>query len=253
MTKNLNGKVALVTGGNSGIGRATVVAFANAGAKVVIAARRVPESEATVSEIRENGGEGIFVPTDVSISEDVQALISKTLDTYGRVDYAVNNAGVEDMLLPTHLCTEENWDRVINTNLKGVFLCMKYEITQMLQQGGGSIVNITSVAGMRGFPGFPAYSASKGGLIQLSRTAALEYADANVYINVVCPGGVDTPLVERVFARAEELNMEHVNPHPLQKVAQPEEVAEHILFVAANAAPHMVGHNFIIDDGWSIQ
>jgi NAD(P)-dependent dehydrogenase (short-subunit alcohol dehydrogenase family) len=169
------------------------------------------------------------------------------------LDIAVNNAGVEDILLPTHLCTEENWDRVVGINLKGAFLCMKHEITQMLQQGGGAIVNITSVAGLRGFPGFPAYSASKGGLVQLTRTAALEYADANIRINAVTLGGVETPMIGRIFARARELEMESINPHPLQKVAKADEAAKYILWLASEITLYMIGHNMVVDGGWSIQ
>lgn len=253
MTENIKGKVVLVTGGSSGIGKAAALAFADEGAKVVVASRGVPMGEETVAEIREKGGEAIFVPTDVSINSDVEALIAKIIETYGSLDIAVNNAGVEDILLPTHLCTEENWDRVVGINLKGAFLCMKHEITQMLQQGGGAIVNITSVAGLRGFPGFPAYSASKGGLVQLTRTAGLEYADANIRINAVTLGGVETPMIGRIFARAQELKMEQINPHPLQKVVKPEEAAKYILWLAADTTPYMVGHNMVVDGGWSIQ
>ena len=176
MTKQFEGKVALVTGAASGIGRASALAFARGGAKTVVADVLVEGGEETVRIIKEAGGDALFVRTDVSKAAEVETLIQKIVETYGRLDYAHNNAGIAGADAPTADCTEENWDHTIAINLKGVWLCMKYEIPQMLRQGGGAIVNTASTAGLVGLEGSPAYCASKGGVVQLTRAAALDYA-----------------------------------------------------------------------------
>ncbi len=225
MDKQLEGKVALVTGASSGIGRATALAFAREGAKVVVADVQVEGGHETERMIKEAGAEAIFVKTDVSDAAEVERLINRAIGTFGRLDCAHNNAGIEGITAPTADCTEENWDRIININLKGVWLCMKYEIPQMPKQGSGAIVNTASVAGLVGFQGSPAYCASKGGIIQLTRTAALEYATKGIRINAVCPGVIRTPMVERVTGGKPEAEAQFIALEPVGRMGTPEEIA----------------------------
>ena len=253
MTKQFGGKVALVTGGSSGIGRATASAFAGEGANVVVADVLVEGGGETVRMIKEAGGEAIFVKTDVSKATEVEALIKKIVETYGRLDCAINNAGIEGTMAPTADCTEENWDRTININLKGVWLCMKYEIPQMLKQGGGTIVNTASVAGLVGLQGLPAYCASKGGVVQLTRTAALEYARAGIRVNAVCPGVIRTPMVDRLIAAQPEMEEALTAMEPVGRTGKPEEVAEAVVWLCSDAASFVTGHAMVVDGGFVAQ
>lgn len=238
----LQGKVALVTGGSSGIGRATALAFAREGAKVIIAARRVREGEETVRMIVDAGGEASFVKTDVSRSAEVGALVSKAVETYGRLDCAFNNAGIVRIPGATEEWAEENWDRVIAINLTGVWLCMKYEVQQMLKQGRGAIVNNSSAAGFRGSAANPAYSASKHGVIGLTKSIALKYAKQGIRVNAVCPGWVRTPMLamptEQLIAK-----------QPNGRLGEPQEVAEAVVWLCSDAASLVIGHAMIMDGG----
>ena len=250
MDKQFEGKVALVTGGASGIGRATALAFARAGAKVVVADIAVEAGRETLRMIEETGGDAVFVRTDVSQADEVEALIEQALEAYGRVDCAVNNAGVIGEMAPTAKCTEENFDQVIGTNLRGTWLCMKHEIAHMLERGGGVIVNMSSVSGIRGLPDFPAYAASKAGILQLTRTATLEYAKWGIRINAICPGTIDTPMVAGVVAARPELEQEFLALHPMGRIGKPEEVAEAALWLCSDAASFVTGHALAVDGGY---
>ncbi len=250
MTMELEGKVGLVTGGTSGIGRETAVLFARVGARVVVAGRRVQEGEETIELIRASGGDGLFVKTDVSKAAEVDQLVQKTVEKFGRLDVAFNNAGVEGVLSPIIRQSEEDWDRTIAINLKGVWLCLKYEIRQMLKQGGaGAIVNMASVLGLVGSVGAAAYSASKHGVIGLTQTAALENAKGGIRINAVCPGFIETPMANRIF-RAPGAHKYIVSCHPIGRLGRPTEVAEAVVWMCSDRASFMTGQSLVLDGGF---
>lgn len=246
----LEGKVVLVTGGGSGIGRASALAFVREGAKAVISDVDIDGGEETIHKIKEVGGEAIFFKADVSEASEVETLINKTIEKYRRLDCAHNNAGVvERVLAPTADCTVEEWDRVINTNLKGVFLCMKYEIPQMIKQGEGCIVNTASVNGLIGNRNIPAYCASKHGVVGLTKTAALEYAHAGVRINAVCPGAIRTPMGEHFTFGNQEYEAQLIAKHPIGRLGIPEEVAEAVVWLCSKAASFITGDALVVDGG----
>jgi NAD(P)-dependent dehydrogenase (short-subunit alcohol dehydrogenase family) len=255
MARGIAGKTALVTGGASGIGKMTAIAFAREGAKVVVATdKNITGAEETVRLIREAGGEGIFIKCNVAIEHEVEELVSRTVDLFGRLDLAFNNAGVGPdgkrvPVLPVIDLTEEIWDKTIDVNLKGAFFCMKHEIRQMLKQGqGGSIVNTASIGGMKFIPNFGAYAASKAGLIGLTKTAALEYADRGIRINVVCPGPTDgTLLLENLLACNPEQGLE--NGIPMGRVARTEEIANATLWLCSDDASFITGQALSVDGG----
>ena len=250
MTKELEGKTALVTGGTSGIGRDTAVLFAKAGAKVVIAGRREVEGNESVEFVRAAGGEALFVKADVSKAAEVENLVKKTVEKFGRLDVAFNNAGIEGKPAPIISQSEDDWDRTININLKGVWLCLKYEIRQMLKQGGGgAIVNMASVLGLTGWAGNATYSASKHGVIALTKAAALENARNRIRVNAVCPAVIETAMGERAFG-APEVKKYAIGLHPLGRFGKPMEVAEAVLWMCSERASFMTGQPLILDGGF---
>jgi len=247
------GKVALVTGASSGIGRATALAFAREGAKVVVADVTVEGGEETVAQVKNAGGEAIFVKTDVSKAVEVEALVAKAVATYGRLDCAHNNAGIAGKAKTIVDDTEDNWDRILAINLKGVWLCMKYEIAHMLKQGGGAIVNTVSGAGLIGVRRGGAYVASKHGVVGLTKTAALEYAKAGIRVNCVCPGPIDTPMLQGIGGSNQVVIERMVAAQPGGRLGQPAEIAEAAVWLCSDAASFVTGLPMPVDGGYTAQ
>jgi NAD(P)-dependent dehydrogenase (short-subunit alcohol dehydrogenase family) len=240
--------VALVTGGSSGIGRATAIAFAREGAKVVVSDMADGLGEETVAMIRAAGGEARYARCDVRNALEVETLVSGTVRAYGRLDVAFNNAGIEGSMAPIAELSEESWQRVLNVNLTGAFLCMKYELARMLKQGSGSIVNNASVLGHLGFANAAAYSAAKHGLLGLTRCAALEYSAKGIRVNAVCPGFIVTPLPERARSTAGSPAIEDLDAG--KRMGRPEEVAEAVLFLSSSKASFIAGQPLLVDGGY---
>ncbi len=249
MNMTLGGKVALVTGGGSGIGRASALVFAREGAKVVVADVVVEGGEETVTMIRQAGGEAVFVQADVSKATQVETLIRKAVETYDTVHCAHNNAGIAGIMGPTDKCTEENWDMIINTNLKSIWLCMKHEIPEMLKHGAGVIVNTASTAGLVGSPYAPAYAASSHGIVGLTKTAALEYAKTGIRINSVCPGVIRTPMIESHIRSNPEVEARLIAACPVGRMGTPDEVAEVVVWLCSESASFVTGHAMVVDGG----
>ena len=252
MKRQFAEKVALVTGASSGIGKVTALEFAREGAKVVVAARRMSESEQTVREIKQQGGEAIFVQTNVSNHDSIRAMVAKTIDTYGRLDCAFNNAGIAgDVFLPTADHTEENWDNVIDTNLKGVWLCMKYQIPEMLKNGCGAIVNNSSVYGLKASThGHMPYAVSKHGLIALTKTAAHEYAKRGIRVNAVCPGWTHSEALDSALETNPDLMGLIKQWVPMERVAETVEIARVVLWLCSDESSYITGQALAPDGGW---
>jgi NAD(P)-dependent dehydrogenase (short-subunit alcohol dehydrogenase family) len=248
----LEGKIALVTGAASGIGRATSLVMAREGARVVVSDINAEGGEETLSAIKDLGGQGIFIHADVSKAEDVQALVAGAVETYGRLDCAYNNAGIEGFMEGRlHEYPEDIWDRLIDINLKGVWLCLKYEIPRMLEQGGGAIVNTASAAGLVGSRRLSAYVASKHAVVGLTKAAALEYARDGIRVNAVCPGIIDTPMVQRLIAGRQTDDEEP--QHPVGRLGAPEEIAESVAWLCSDAASLVTGAAMAVDGGFTAQ
>ena len=253
MAGQLDGKVALITGAGSGIGRASALAFAREGAKVAVADIVVEGGEETVRMVKEAGGEAFFIKVDVSNAAEVEAMVNTVVDTYGRIDCAYNNAGIEGRLASTDEYPEDVFDKVIDINLTGVWLCMKYELPHMLKQGSGAIVNTASGAGLIGVAGMSAYVASKHGVVGLTKTAALEYAKSGIRVNSVCPGLIQTPMVERITADQPQLGEALVAAEPVGRTGKPEEIAESVVWMCSDAASFVTGHAMSVDGGFVAQ
>ncbi len=250
--KRLEGKVAIVTAAGSGIGRASAQAFAREGARVVVSDIAPDSGKETVQSIETLGGEAIFVEADASRRPDIERLISETVDRFGRIDCAHNNAGIAESPVLTADLEEEEWDRILALNLKGVWLCMKYEIRHMLDHGGGTVVNTSSIAGMVG-GATPAYNASKHGVIGLTKQAALEYARRGIRVNAVCPSIIRTPLLESVFVQWPEAEEQWMAAQPNGRFGSPEEVSGAVLWLCSEGSSFVTGHAVAVDGGWLAQ
>jgi NAD(P)-dependent dehydrogenase (short-subunit alcohol dehydrogenase family) len=250
----LDGKIALITGAGSGIGRAASRIFAREGARLVLADVVEDGGKQTLALIHDTAGEAVFIKTDVSKPTDVEAAIAKAVSTYGRLDCAFNNAGIEGQRGLTHECAQENWDRVIATNLTGVWLCMKAEIALLLKQGqGGAIVNTSSGAGLVGVSGMPAYVAAKHGVAGLTRAAAIEYGRHNIRINAVCPGPIRTPMMARLLGERPEAEARFARGGPLKRLGEAEEIGEAVAWLCSDHASYVTGLPMPVDGGFMAQ
>jgi NAD(P)-dependent dehydrogenase (short-subunit alcohol dehydrogenase family) len=244
-------KAVVVTGATTGIGRGTAVLFGQEGAKVVVAGRRKKNGEETVQRIKDKGGEAVFVASDISKAVDAKNLIETTVNMYGSIDVLVNNAGMP-IVKPIHECTEEEWDTIIDTHMKGTFLCSKYTIPLMIKQGGGAIVNMGSIWSHTVFPGWGIYCAAKGGILLLTRAMAVDLAPYKIRVNCVCPGTIRTELMDKAVEGASDpaaaLKV-YEDLHPLRRIAEPEEVGKAVLFLASDDASWITGTDLSVDGG----
>ncbi|MCC2971914.1 SDR family oxidoreductase [Massilia sp. IC2-476] len=245
------GKVAIVTGAASGIGRATALAFGRAGAHVVVADTAIDGGHATAAMIVESGGKALFVRSDITKSNEVEALVEKTINYYGRLDIAVNNAAIDEECAPLAEGDEEQFERIMGANVKGVWLCMKYQLRHMLKQGSGAIVNVASVSGLVGAPNRAIYAASKHAVVGLTRSAAAEYAREGIRINALCPAAVKTPMLTRAVERDPASEKKLKASHPMGRFAETVEVANAALWLASEQASYVNGHELVVDGGFT--
>ena len=245
-------KVAFVTGGGSGVGRAAALAFAREGASVAVVGRTQKELAEVVQLIEQDGGRALVITCDVAKGDQVKAAVERTIEVFGRLDFAFNNAGVEQPTKPLAEVTEEEWDRLLAIDLRGVFLCMKHQLPQMVKQGGGVVVNTGSGASVKGIAGQAAYCAAKFGLIGLTKAAALDYASFKIRVNAVCPGYVDTPMMQRFTGGTPEGRQEVIDNVPAGRPATPEEIAATVVWLCSDAAAYVIGHAMVIDGGQTV-
>ena len=248
----LENKVALVTGGTSGIGRATAIALAAAGAKVVFSGRRKEEGEKTAALIRDAGAECLFVRSDVSNESDVKALVQKTIEAYGQLDCAFNNAGIDPPSKSLHEQSIEDFDKLMSINVRGLFLSMKYELQQMVSQGSGVIVNNSSIGGLIGFPGLSPYIASKHAVMGLTRSASLDYAKQGIRINAVNPGIIATDMIDRLVDETGDTSDDLISSIPMGRMGQAKEIAQAVVFLCSDAASYITGQPLVIDGGLTV-
>jgi NAD(P)-dependent dehydrogenase (short-subunit alcohol dehydrogenase family) len=253
MTGILDGKSAIITGASSGIGRATAKIFARESAKLVLADIVEDGGHETLQLVKDMGAEAVFIKTDVTRSQDVDAMVAKAVETYGRLDCAFNNAGIGGRGALTHEYTEDQWNSVIAVNLTGVWLCMKAEIIQMLKQSSGAIVNTSSIMGLTGAIRVPAYTAAKHGVAGLTKAAALEYARQGIRINAVCPAPIYTPMLTSAFAKRPDIEERYARSEPMKRIGQPEEVGEAVAWLCSDRASYMTGHPMPVDGGYMAQ
>jgi NAD(P)-dependent dehydrogenase (short-subunit alcohol dehydrogenase family) len=249
--ETLENKVALVTGGTAGIGKATAIALGVAGAKVVFSGRREEEGENTANSMRQSGAECLFVRSDVSNEADIKALIEKTVASYGRLDVVFNNAGIESPMKPLHEQSVEDFDKLMAINVRGLFLCMKYQIQQMLTQGAGVIINNSSMGGIIGFAGVSPYIASKHAVMGLTRSAALDYAKQGIRINAVNPGLIATEMMARLTPPGSTPQQTAASIVPMGRLGTPDEVAAAVVFLCSDAASYMTGQSLLVDGGYT--
>ncbi|MDE3249089.1 MAG: glucose 1-dehydrogenase [Bacteroidota bacterium] len=250
METGIKGKTAVVTGAGSGIGRATALAFAAAGAKVVVAEKDEASGKTTMQMIQAQGGEAMFIMTDVAKAGDVELMLAMAEQRFGTVDFAFNNAGVEGISSPTHECSASNWDQTMAVDLRGTWICMKSEIATMLRHTGGVVVNCSSIAGLVGFEGMPAYVAAKHGVAGLTKTAALEYAQKNIRVNAVCPGVIHTAMVDRVAGNDPAALASFAAMAPMGRMGKPEEIASVVLWLCSDQAGYVTGAVIPVDGGY---
>ena len=248
-TKRFEGKTAFITGAASGIGRATAVAFAAEGARVVVTDRVEAALQETAEYVKESGGEVLVIACDVSKPEEIEAAVAQAVNTFGRIDCAFNNAGVENKATPLHEIELEEWDRILSINLRGTFVCMKHEIAQMVRQGSGVVVNTSSGAGIRGVAGGASYAASKHAMIGMTKSAALDYAKQNIRVNCVLPGNIATPMMDRFTGGDIQ---KAIDLEPVGRLGKPEEIAEAVLWMCSDLGGFVTGASIVVDGGWSL-